>query len=498
MIGAALLPIGAAKEARALIVPWLACMAIMVVAPRLDSPGIFGGVAAAAYVLGVAALGALSIGHEYTGRTLSLLLSMPASRQHLLLVKAGVLGAMLMTLSLVSRMFVFPPLPGHIPEHLAVLVLPVLCGLCLAPWLTMVCRSAIPGAVFTVVIPSMLWLLGERIGVRTYGRGPQMEAFRLTFLWSSMVVLCAIGAVAGWRTFMRLEAIEGPSQDLQLPRWVRSPLPAGASVRGFTRRNPVWQLVRKELRLQQMTLVVSGLYIVSCIVSSIVTPLREADDLFTIATVLCAFLLALMAGSFASAGERQLGTLESQILLPPSSSRQWTVKVAVVIGLAMLLALGVPAIVVAVAPGLEAKQLLRPGLIVATVLLSAGSLYVSSVCSTGLWALLMSVPAALGAVTFVRVVSQWAEQASHAMAVQTYRWPGLPGFAIGRARQARTADALAVVLVAGLVVALLRFAFANHRSADRAPARVWRQTLLVAAFATAGMMLIEVVSAIHR
>ncbi len=48
--------------------------------------------------LGSVALGALSIGHEYTNRTLTLLLSLPAARRRLYLVKLGVLGPMVLTL----------------------------------------------------------------------------------------------------------------------------------------------------------------------------------------------------------------------------------------------------------------------------------------------------------------------------------------------------------------------------------------------------------------
>ena len=107
MTRTALLLLPVSKEVRALAVPWLACIVAMIVPAVVYSPGIFGGVSVAAYVLGAAALGALSIGHEYTGRTLDLLLTLPARRERLLLFKLGALAAMLLALWVVAGTLVF-------------------------------------------------------------------------------------------------------------------------------------------------------------------------------------------------------------------------------------------------------------------------------------------------------------------------------------------------------------------------------------------------------
>ena len=56
----------------------------------------------------------------------------------------------------------------------------------------------------------------------------------------------------------------------------------------------------------------------------------------TLATLLHAGAIPLLAGSLASAEERQLGTRDWQGLLPVAAWRQWAVKVAVV----LLLSLG--------------------------------------------------------------------------------------------------------------------------------------------------------------
>ena len=105
------------------------------------------------YAVGTVALGALSIGHEYTNRTLTLLLSLPVDRRRLYLVKLGVLIPMLVALAaLASR-------PARTRRALdpagaaPILLLAVACGLFLAPWLTMVCRSPLAGIVFALAIP---------------------------------------------------------------------------------------------------------------------------------------------------------------------------------------------------------------------------------------------------------------------------------------------------------------------------------------------------------
>ena len=100
------------KEVRALALPWLACLACMVVPAAIDAPRFLGGIAMPAFFFGTAALGALSIGHEYTGRTLSLLLSLPARRERLLAVKLSVLAATLLTLWFVASSFVFGTAPA--------------------------------------------------------------------------------------------------------------------------------------------------------------------------------------------------------------------------------------------------------------------------------------------------------------------------------------------------------------------------------------------------
>jgi hypothetical protein len=62
----------------------------------------------------------------------------------------------------------------------------------------------------------------------------------------------------------------------------------------------------------------------------------------------------------------------------------------------------------------------------------------------------------------------------------------------------RLMSVLAILLVAGFVTILLRFALANHRSADRRAGRVWTQVSVLAAFVIVGSMILSVAMILGR
>src|SRR5207342_1168255 len=105
-----------------------------------------------------AALGALSIGHEYTNRTLPMLLAQPASRARILVVKLAVLAVLLVTLSAVAWRAALLPPGADAPM---VLSLSVLCALSVTPWLTMLFRNPLAGAVFTMPVPGWIWVIAS-------------------------------------------------------------------------------------------------------------------------------------------------------------------------------------------------------------------------------------------------------------------------------------------------------------------------------------------------
>ncbi len=67
-------PFAVTKEIRALLPTWLVCIVAVVAVGALGDPRLYA-LGLLVYGLGSVALGALLIGHEYTHRTLALLLS---------------------------------------------------------------------------------------------------------------------------------------------------------------------------------------------------------------------------------------------------------------------------------------------------------------------------------------------------------------------------------------------------------------------------------------
>jgi hypothetical protein len=197
-------------------------------------------------------------------------------------------------------------------------------------------------------------------------------------------------------------------------------------------------------------------------------------------------LLPLLIGSFASAGERQIDTLQSQLLLPMAASKQWAVKVGVVFASSIVIGIGLPALLVSAATsgGGNAPPLSEIGVvIIGVLLLASGSLYISSLCRSGLWALIMSLPAVVGSALFVQLGFAWLAHSSY-VAVRSLagkpvvRFPAFYYFA---------PRALSYLLVFGLIAIALRFALINHCSADRPAKRVLMQVIVMAVFVAAGI-----------
>jgi hypothetical protein len=214
-------------------------------------------------------------------------------------------------------------------------------------------------------------------------------------------------------------------------------------------------------------------------------------DFFTVLTTFYSGLVALLIGSLACAEERQMGTLSSQVLLPMAAWKQWSVKVVVVIGLSMMLALGLPQLLtggISLFPSTGTLFYLLTTWAtnaMPIILLTIGGLYVSSLCTNGLWALLISLPATLGTVVFIRVLLDPLVRWMFHLA-----WPPRK-VGVGQWHVEQSAIVvLALLLVAGLVALVLRFGLANYRSADRDSGRVARQvSCIVAALGIAQIIL---------
>jgi hypothetical protein len=442
MMPGRVLPLPVAKEVRALLPVWLGSLAVVAAAAAVGdgSPQDLGRLV---YGAACAALGALSIGHEYTNRTLATLLSQPVSRARLFLIKQSVLAVMLVTLSALAWNTVFQSRATPL-----IFVLSVLCAWTVTPWLTMLSRSPLAGAVFTGPAPAWIWLL-----TAAFVDSPWKLA---VFGWA-VLGLCAVAAVLGWQTFMRLEAIEGRGANLffRLKAEATREEDADAAARI---QDPIWLLAKKELALQLPSIAVAGIYVLGWLALwlwglSPATPAqqRSFEDVLGALTFLHGGLVAIVIGSIASAEERQLGTLEWQVLLPMASWRQWAMKAGVALGLSMFLTVALPLLSLLIS-GSDIR--IGVGYTAAMLLLTSVGLYASSLSANGLKAVLLTLPASL-----LMLVAIMALQSA----------PG--GFHL---------TLLPMGFFALLVALVLYFALLNHRSAERGARRIGLQLLCLA------------------
>jgi hypothetical protein len=477
------------KEFRVLAPTWLAVVVAMVAAEY--SGWSTRGLSAPLYFIGAVALGAQAIGHEFSHRTLSMLLTHPISRSRILLVKAGVLAVLLAALAGTAAV-VLPFRRADLAVIAGILILPCALGLFVAPWLTMAARSPLAGSVFPVALAGITMLTGNWLGVRLHGYTREVDTFTLAFMCWTMGGLCATGAVMTWRTFHRLQITDGMGLEIR----ARSAAPRAATA-SFTRRNALWLLLKKELHLQQLAFVLVLVYVAGYLL--LVLGFDEATvphrDSVTAGTVLYAGILAMLIGALASAEERQLGTHEWQQLMPMAAWHQWAVKAGTAIGLALLLGIGLPLLLVTVLPPEPATwprrvwAVRQPVTFVLLAIVTTGSLYVSSVTRSGLWALTVSIPAAFGVAMFFASVSPPIERAVYGGVFE--RFHGVP-----LSLPALAGNALFLTVLAVLLGMVLWFGLANHRSSERSVIRTARQVAWMAVWSVVGLAAVLVLGAI--
>ena len=362
----------AAKEVRALLPLWMTCGAVVALSPFMR--GAIHEVSGVAIVVGTLALGAYSVGHEYMHRTVGVMLTLPADRRRIFIVKLAVIVALVLPLvGLVSWLRLYPD----------VRELPLLIGagtVRLVPAVTMRCRNPIAGVMFSIWGPAML-LLGIVVALFRLG-SPEADIERAAFtIWGRiMLVVFAAAAVAAWRSFRTLEWNEH-GVEISLPwRYARA--------RQTATRHPLSLLVRKELRLQRLAFSMAAFYVVASFVEEVTRRFWPHDLPFLVpVTQGYWFCLPVLIGSLASAEERQLGTLSWQLLLPLRAWQQWAVKACVVLGLGLLLGIGIPLVVLSLeGSGLPLAWPDATNAIIQTAALSALGLYTSSLCRSGVMA----------------------------------------------------------------------------------------------------------------
>ena len=442
------------KEAAALLPLWLSCVAALIAA-QIWPGGLLREAAIVAYVVGPLAIGAHAIGQEHLHRTLALLLTQPLDRRRLYATKMLVAAVMVLTIAALAPDALASDLrrPG-MWQHRSVQLLPLAGGIGAAPWFAMIGGGTLAGVLFPASVAGLTFIFGSVFVAWWSGAGLAAAQSALLEPWAlTMNACCAAGAVLGTQRFIRLEAIDGAAGALFNARWFERT----ATVR--RPRSPIAALISKELHLQQMTFVLAALF---TIVSLALALLRRQIPAWShvptevVTTIYCG-TLAILSGALASAEERQHGTLEWQLLQPTPAWQQWSVKVAVTFGLALIFGAAMPALLLRhTATGAPPAWL---DLAVPVGLITAATLYISSLVNSGVTAMVLSLPSGLA----VAIVIQGVDQ------IVRHRPAGggvVAALPIGLAFAVPSGVAVISLLL------LVRLAFVNHTSIDRPWRRV--------------------------
>jgi ABC-type transport system involved in multi-copper enzyme maturation permease subunit len=514
------------KEGRALAPIWLGA-AVAIVAGR--GAGMLMG-SLLAFILGAAALGVFSIGHEYGNRTLTSLLAQPLARSRLLLSKVLVLAALLVLLSVVAALVLLRAngiermLGGDSASQwrLAIVVLTPLLGLCVAPWLTMVFRNATAGLVFTLAVPSALWIAGQIARAASVDfdfvdlevGNPFAYEPALVLMTVGLVAISFIAAVHGRALFVGLEALDTP-RDLWPSTVKRRPFSEKArgtsTQRGFRTHGPLLLFVQKEVRLYGLVFALAAFYAIGW---SALWLARAgtylADNSFEFSAAIYGLFIALLVGAISIAEERAMGTADTQSLQPWPFWKQWLAKFATVAVIALLLGLAVPRGLQAVLPLIDSSWPVGPDLGdfrfllpnplnggVATILLTTlFSCYVSSLCVGGLHALLAALPLSFSLAslcTYLFHAVYWLDRTLRVKyGLREFWWKGLP---TATSEDFRTSflysRRMAAIAFLGFVAMLLFFLLRNFRSGDRGTTTAWTQLPWVVVYAALAAVLIR-------
>lgn len=475
------------KEFRALLPWWASSAGVLMLSwilrtsewARFFSDSDYMGVGLWAYAIGAVVLGAMAVGQEFTHNTLAAVLLQPVSRHQLLLAKAIPLALLLASLAVLASFSLGLNMFDGGPRGLTIAWLPVACGFCLAPWLTMLSRGALGGAVYSFLVPSLLFVAGGYLNIPHTAVAPLIVGLGIVSL-----ILTAY-------TFSRLEVSGTARTEVDLLAW----LPRTQRRFPAAGRHPLWVLLTKELRLQQVTLLAGMAYVTAWILIGAASPwMRETRvlDLRYAATMLFAGLAAVLPGALVSAEERRFNTADWHTLLPTGSGLQWVIKVGTALVLTVGLAVGLPALLDGLSSGPAIEEAFSP-LLAASVCIAA--VYISSLSRNGLHALLATVPAItvgialwLGMVALtVWLATPFADVIRESLLEPLIRF--------SRTEPALWRQLRTWVPLSCLGILLITLTARNHVTADRSRARVLTQAAWILATAWGSALLLILVDA---
>ncbi len=399
------------KEIRLLLPAWVAAL-VLVMAPiplgellgqhsadEITLPLSVYSVAIACLILGLTAFG-----REVAAHTFGLLLSQPNPRSNIWRVKAGVLLVAMIPpalfLGLLSRQFV--PASERWETVLTWFV-----SACVAIsgglWTTLLFRQIVAAFWISMLVP-----FAVLVSVTNLGEEVLEPKTRTTI---AAVVLLAYSIAGYWFArwqFLRAQDTAWTGGNVSFPalsRW----LPWVGSAPVHRRAHPLGALFGKELQFQQINCLLAGVFLLIQIAALLLQKAISSSEHSMLDIVVQNFwgiwaIMPLLVGCGAVAEERKLGTLDSQLCLPVSRARQFTVKVLVTLASGIVLGALVPIVLACLQPAGGPKG----GEFIATwTLLCAGLALVSLYASSMTQQLLQAFGAAIGILVVAFFLGNW-------------------------------------------------------------------------------------------
>jgi hypothetical protein len=384
------------KETRDLL-PFFAGVLVLIIGPYPiwhEYAAVFGYIT---FGLGCVVLGGCSFGNELHNRTLSLLLSQPIDRAVLWREKMLVLGAALgMSLGvlLLCLQVTYPGINGQWWQ--AALV--ALCAFCGAPYWTLLLRQGLGGMAFAAAVPVLISLAARLVTDRLV----ENQAVRAYPAIGVLLIYCAIVHGLGYSRFRRLQVLDGASAELSLPAGLEDKLSRPLSRIASRFRGAFASLVKKELRLQQISFLLAGLFFLIALAGVCVIPFRSewGPNIVGGDFIIYVFVLPLIAGVVSVAEEKGWGLAEWHLTLPPSALKQWSAKMLAALSTSLVLGLVLPAVmffageVLLARGGAKASLPSAPQilcLVLGQLLLTSVAIYAASFTNTTLKAILAAL-----------------------------------------------------------------------------------------------------------
>jgi hypothetical protein len=340
------------KEARE-VLPILGGVAGAIVVPHLVWGANAQPFAYFVYALGCVILAASAFGNEVHHRTISVLLSQPVPRALMWREKTGVaacaVGAALAVI-LVCGVIWQPKESADVRSVLG-LVIAAVCAWCGAPYFALVARNTVVGVAIAASAPCSLLALGA-LTLAIVGKWyPQvLENGGLAYYGGVLLLLLYSAVVCrqGFVYFNKFEVLDTASRELTLPARVESLTSRLLSSVAARLTGAFGALLKKELRLQQTTFLIAGIFCLFAVVGLGMHPIYRdaAEVMWGINFAVLLILVPFLAGALPLAEEQGWGVADWQLVLPPSARMQWVAKMLVALPTSLVLGLALPFLLV--------------------------------------------------------------------------------------------------------------------------------------------------------